>query len=477
LGFLPQHPKFTFCQQNEMGLEITNYRNQVVVAILPKVSAFTSLCCSFWIVLEVLFDEDSKRGVRKRENVYNRLLMGMSVYDIFYSVWNFASTWPVPRGTPDVFQPIGTQRTCIAQGYFLQIAGLGVPLYNAMLSVYYLLVIRYNISERTLRTRVEPAMHISVFVLSFGTAMVCLCLDLYNFATLWCWIAEYPLGCEGDSCIHGQHAWVFRYAFYFAPIWTMIAFACVSMISVYNSVKKKDAQSLRYRRPELRFSSKKGSGPVSDGDSSSHGELATSEVIDSAGISNELRGTSSLGFSPSSVNLAMPLPTRKTGRLATLFMKDKLSKKVNQMNEVNSQSIVPDQSCDCGIAAANSAAQTPYMPSQALNPLSSSPSDSTFSLLHPPSDSSATLVGHSRKKFLVLKKVRQWHQERRKKQLELQKSHDVFVQACCYLGIFLLTYFFSTINRAWQFVTGDTNFIITLIHSFVDPLQGICVSA
>lgn len=456
-----------------MGLAITDYRDQVVIAILPKFSAFSSLCCSFWIVLEVLFDEDSKRGVRKGENVYNRLLMGMSVYDIFYSVWNFASTWPVPRGTPDVFQPIGTQRTCVAQGYFLQIAGLGVPLYNAMLSAYYLLVIRYNISERTLRTRVEPAMHISVFVLSFGTAMVGLCLDLYNFATLWCWIAEYPLGCEGDSCIHGQHAWVFRYAFYFAPIWAMIVFACISMISVYRSVKKKDAQSLRYRRPELRFASTKGIGPVSDGDSSSLGELATSEVNDSAGISN-VRGASSLGFSPSSVSLSMPIPTRKRGRLETLFKKDKLHNTVDQMNEVNSQSIVLDRNCDYGIAAANTAAQAPFTPSEALNPLSSPPSDSTFSLLHPPSDSSSAFVDHSRKKFQVLKKLRQWRHESRKSQLELQKSHDVFVQACCYLGIFLFTHFFSTLNRAWQFATGDTNFKITLIHSFVDPLQGIC---
>lgn len=229
-------------------------RREVVLAILPKISSVMSMFGSSWIMLEVLFDEDIKQGarIRKRELVYHRLLFVMSVYDMLEVVWEFQSTWPVPRGTPHVFQAFGNQATCDAQGFFLQL-GLGIPLYNAFLALYYLLVIKYNVSEKRLRERIEPCMHLFAFVVSVGTSLVALFMRMYNFATLWCWIAPYPSGCSGSSCIRGQNAWQLRYAFYFGPLWTAIAFACFFMISVYLDVRAKDAKSRLYRHPELKF--------------------------------------------------------------------------------------------------------------------------------------------------------------------------------------------------------------------------------
>lgn len=111
-------------------------RQQVVLAIVPKVSSTFSLFGSGWILIEVLTDRSS---VPKRKHPYHRLLLGMSVYDILESIWNFVSTWAIPQGTEGVWDASGTTATCTAQGFFLTLS-VAVPIYNAFLSLYYVLV-------------------------------------------------------------------------------------------------------------------------------------------------------------------------------------------------------------------------------------------------------------------------------------------------------------------------------------------------
>ena len=119
-------------------------RQQIVLAMVPKISSMCSLFGSAWILVEVLTDQSSV--VPKRQHPYHRLLLGMSVYDILESIANFCSTWAIPRGTQDVWQASGTTATCTAQGFFLTLS-VAVPIYNAFLSVYYLLVRRYHTYE------------------------------------------------------------------------------------------------------------------------------------------------------------------------------------------------------------------------------------------------------------------------------------------------------------------------------------------
>ena len=161
----------------------------------------------------------------------------MSVYDILESVWNFMSTWPIPRDTEGVWDPRGTTQTCTAQGFFLTLS-VAVPIYNAFLSLYYMLVINYSYSDRVLRRRVEPAMHVTAFVWAFGTALVSAWMGLINNANLWCWIAPYPSGCKDSrrygsdqaNCERGDNAWIYRWAFYFAPLWFCILVASTSCL-------------------------------------------------------------------------------------------------------------------------------------------------------------------------------------------------------------------------------------------------------
>jgi hypothetical protein len=60
---------------------------------------------------------------------------------------------------------------------------------NCCLAVYYLLVVKYSMSEEQLHSlKVEPLMHIIANAVGMGTAVAGFALHLYGNANLWCWI-------------------------------------------------------------------------------------------------------------------------------------------------------------------------------------------------------------------------------------------------------------------------------------------------
>ncbi|KAG7352305.1 hypothetical protein IV203_008353 [Nitzschia inconspicua] len=226
-------------------------KQQAALAVIPKISASLSFLGSSWIVIEVLTRKS------KRQNVYNRLLCAMSCFDIASASWMFASTWPIPQNSQDVAFAVGNQTTCEIQGFFIQI-GIIPFLYNSCLAIYFLLVVHYNIPEERLRFNIEPVMHI--FSISFGllTSLSALFMRLYNNANLWCWISSYPSACVGDECVRGRDDFeVFRWGFFYIPLWSCALVVTVTMIFIYRTVRQRefraisDSQNARGRRTSL----------------------------------------------------------------------------------------------------------------------------------------------------------------------------------------------------------------------------------
>lgn len=200
------------------------------------------------------------------------MLLCMSTYDILESICNFMSTWPIPKegSGDDQVWATGTTATCSLQGFVLTLS-VAVPMYNGFLALYYMLVINHNVSDRTLRNVVEPCVHGITFLWSFGTAVSSVSLSLINDANLWCWIAPLPADCKdswtyGDegNCQRGDNAWIYRWAFYFAPLWFCIFLAstCSEMLLwfsslaaaictllVFHRVRRLDERTLKYRQP------------------------------------------------------------------------------------------------------------------------------------------------------------------------------------------------------------------------------------
>mmetsp|Transcript_50215 Transcript_50215/g.92857 ORF Transcript_50215/g.92857 Transcript_50215/m.92857 type:complete len:372 (-) Transcript_50215:456-1571(-) len=214
------------------------HEQQIALAVVPKISTVLSIVGSGWVTAEVLRDE------RKLEGIYHRLMLTMSLGDIFRSAAQFLTTWPMPADTPGVYGAAGSTATCTAQGFFFQ-AGLPFILYNAYLALYFVMVLRWNWPNWRIR-RYEPwALRITV-ALSACTSLAGLPLELYNAANLWCWIA--PLNCaesQNKSCERGENAWIYRYAFWYVWLWSTIAVNTICMVVIFFTVRTQERRTSR----------------------------------------------------------------------------------------------------------------------------------------------------------------------------------------------------------------------------------------
>lgn len=159
------------------------------------------------------------------------------------SIALFASTWPIPKDTEGIIFAVGNEKTCIAQGFLIQ-TGIIAPYYNLCLAIYYMLVVKYKVPEEILRHNFEPAAHLFCIGAAFLPATAGVFLDLYNQANIWCWIASYPQGCVNSlnnngetTCIRGDNAWMYRWAFYYGPLWFIIILVSLIMLRVYRTVR------------------------------------------------------------------------------------------------------------------------------------------------------------------------------------------------------------------------------------------------
>ncbi|KAL7447621.1 hypothetical protein ACHAXS_000019, partial [Conticribra weissflogii] len=166
------------------------------------------------------------------------------------------STWPIPKGTEGVYGASGTTQTCTAQGFFNQLM-LVSPFYNLMLAWYYLLLGKLEpLTEEAIASNYEKYMHSLAIIPTISIAVAGLPLTLYNNANLWCWIAAYPPTCENDEgnhgpdwpCERGENAWLFRWIFFYAPLWFIIATITAVMIMITRALRKEEKQVIEMQQ-------------------------------------------------------------------------------------------------------------------------------------------------------------------------------------------------------------------------------------
>lgn len=278
---------------------MTSHAQQIAIAIVPKFSGFLSVYGSGFIIYDILMrhfnisrdwwrkdnNGNGSRGLggslstnsshvarytrrqgnrRKtlKNSAYYRLMLAMSISDFMVSFAWFCTTWPIPKDENSIDNPSdyvygnsGTIQTCTAQGFFVQL-GIITPFYNALLACYYYLTIRREWKEKEFKRKVEYIGHFIAISFGFGTAIAGLVMDLFNNSYVWCWIAPYPRGCSYDvddddkePCLRGKHSGLFRWAFYYGPLWVMIFLVTFFMTLVYAYVRSLDRKMDKYTRP------------------------------------------------------------------------------------------------------------------------------------------------------------------------------------------------------------------------------------
>ena len=200
----------------------SNLAEETILAVLPKITAGLSVCCSGIIVTLVL------RDPHRRSKVFHRLILGMSLTDFITSFWWVMSSWPIPKEAEDILWASGTTRTCTVQGFFLQI-GIANPLYNLSLSVYYLAAIHWSWGEEKLR-KIEPYFHLGPLGWGIGTAIAGIPLQIFNNANLWCWIADHP----GRN----EHTAPYRWGIFYVPLWLAAILVSVNLAKVVTYFQK-----------------------------------------------------------------------------------------------------------------------------------------------------------------------------------------------------------------------------------------------
>lgn len=100
---------------------------------------------------------------------------------LFY--FQFFTSWPIPKDDFGwsllTIYNVGTVQTCTAQGFFVHMS-MGTLMYNCCMSLYYLLIIRYNWSNERFAKRVEPFMHVFSIGFPLVTGIFLLATNSFN---------------------------------------------------------------------------------------------------------------------------------------------------------------------------------------------------------------------------------------------------------------------------------------------------------
>jgi hypothetical protein len=199
----------------------------LATAICAGVGCFLSILGSSCIVYSIV----SKRKYNR--DPYHRLLLGMSLMDVIHSFWFAIGPVLVPKDSSQRSIALGSTATCSASGFFAQF-GISVFLYSAMLSIYYVLTIRYSVTMSHMIRR-EKIMHCVAIFYPLLTAFSGLPLGLYNEIDigLGCWINDFPDECTVNgrgACVRGYNA--FLYGYFFSLIPAVMSFLVVLFSNV-----------------------------------------------------------------------------------------------------------------------------------------------------------------------------------------------------------------------------------------------------
>ena len=168
---------------------------EIVLSVLQILSAALSLMGSSAIVYKIL------RHLEKTKTTtpYDRIMLCLSCCDILASITYAMGPLLLPRETSQRVWAVGTDWTCSRLGFLTQLTCLWAVWYNALLSFYFLLTVRFRVGPDKFRGKYEPWMHLSGAIFFPVTAMIGLAGDWYSEErlTMMCWIGEVPKGVGG----------------------------------------------------------------------------------------------------------------------------------------------------------------------------------------------------------------------------------------------------------------------------------------
>ena len=213
-----------------------------VLSLLFVFSGTLSVLGSSIIVFKILKN-------LKKATPYDRLMLGLSGFDIVASLTYILTPFILPQETSMRVWARGTDGTCTFLGFLSQLSFAAV-FYNCMLSFYYLLTVRFGIKRQRFAQRYELWMHAFTIIYFLFTAAIGSVIGVYSEVDVGfgCWVNEYPSGCEEtDTCISPQIAW----AFGAGPTGVTFLSLVINNIVIYDHVKRRLGSQGLTEKPAL----------------------------------------------------------------------------------------------------------------------------------------------------------------------------------------------------------------------------------
>lgn len=143
--------------------------------------------------------------LKVRSNIYHRLLFIMSCIDVNALLW--ASLNPILMNSETGYQlAIGTQGTCTTVGFVLMFSILSKSFFSCYIALYFMLSVRYKWSDKRIEFS-EKYMSAFAFMVPLSYGIIGFINQAFNPNEFrLCYIAKYPIGCQGTDCIRGSLA-------------------------------------------------------------------------------------------------------------------------------------------------------------------------------------------------------------------------------------------------------------------------------
>jgi len=232
---------------------ITGWPQSAALAVIPKITATLSMIGSSCIVWEVLGDRKQSKS-----ETMNRILIAMSASDLLMGFAWFLSTWPVPASESSLAFSLGNTQTCTMQGVLFLFGNTTSAMYNAALSLCYMLRIRMRWKDLQLQAA-ERFIHAIILTITTGATATSIGLKLMNSQLNICRIVASPFGCvqtfeslinkeAQPSCTRGDNATLYSYSLSTIWIWASFAVVVASMLIMCAHVRNVERNSIMYQK-------------------------------------------------------------------------------------------------------------------------------------------------------------------------------------------------------------------------------------
>lgn len=197
----------------------------IIGQIIKVITSSISFIASATINIMILRNENGLKSP------YSRIIFGLSLGDMIYSLGLIFGPIAAPKDTPKKIWARGTVETCEFIGFLSNFIST-VPFYSAFLTYYFYQRVIRKVNPDLFAKKYEPYLHVLTWAYPFIGGCVGLALDLFNPSRRgsMCLMLESPLHCADNpsvECTRGNQSTYMIGSIYQVLIPFVIGFSCV----------------------------------------------------------------------------------------------------------------------------------------------------------------------------------------------------------------------------------------------------------